>query len=223
MTSTTGLLFDAGSMKMQPGVSTWNCSRGKRLFDLLLATVCMVPASPVMLAVALVVKLTSQGPIFFRQRRVGKEGREFQLIKFRTMVNKGEVGPRVTRAGDPRITAAGRVLRRWKLDELPQLLNVIRGEMSFVGPRPDIAEYLASLDSEHRKVLELWPGLTGAATLQYRNEEELLSQVPASELQQFYCTQVLPEKVRIDLQYAEKAGLMSDLGVLLQTVTAVLT
>ena len=216
MTVTSRLGYKLGALTF--GASTWNCSKAKRLFDLVLAAALLILASPIMLAVAVIVKLSSRGPIFYLQRRVGRDGREFQLIKFRTMVDGGRIGPRITRAGDPRITATGRLLRQWKLDELPQLLNVVRGEMSFVGPRPDLAEYLVSLDSEHRKILKLPPGLTGAASLHYRDEEKLLSRVPEGELQRFYCAQVLPDKVRIDLQYARNAGLMSDLSILFRTI-----
>lgn len=204
-------------------VSGWNQSKGKRLFDLLFAAVLLILVSPAMLIVALLVKTSSRGPALYRQWRVGKHGRQFQLIKFRTMGHASQqAGPSVTRAGDPRITAAGRVLRKWKLDELPQLLNVIRGEMSFVGPRPDVAEYITSLNREQQKILQLRPGLTGAATLHYRNEERLLSSVPVAELKRFYCSNVLPEKVRLDLEYARSAGFLSDLGILLQTAGAIL-
>ncbi len=218
-----GLLSDAGCVTMVVGTSVWNQSKGKRLFDLFLAAVLLILASPAMLAVALIVRLTSTGPIFYRQWRVGKEGREFRLIKFRTMTHAGQRGPSVTCAGDRRITAAGRVLRKWKLDELPQLLNVLRGEMSFVGPRPDVAEYLTSLSREEQKILCLRPGITGSATLHYRNEEQLLTNVPSSQLKYVYCTQVLPEKVRIDLDYARSAGFLSDLAILLRTVRVILT
>ena len=204
-------------------VSGWNQSKGKRLFDLLFAAVLLILVSPAMLIVALLVKTSSRGPALYRQWRVGKHGRQFQLIKFRTMGHASQqAGPSVTRAGDPRITAAGRVLRKWKLDELPQLLNVIRGEMSFVGPRPDVAEYITSLNREQQKILQLRPGVTGAATLHYRNEERLLSSVPVAELKRFYCSNVLPEKVRLDLEYARSAGFLSDLGILLQTAGAIL-
>jgi len=223
VTSPSQLLSNPSScVTVAHGASTWNDSKGKRLFDLFLAAPLLVLATPVMLAVAFVIKLTSTGPIFYRQWRVGQKGREFQLIKFRTMTHAWQPGPGVTRAGDPRITAAGRVLRRWKLDELPQLLNVIRGEMSFVGPRPDVAEYLATLDAEQQKVLCLRPGITGLATLLYRDEEQVLASVPSSQLKCFYCTQVLPEKVRIDLDYARRAGFLSDLAIVFRTVKAIL-
>ena len=182
MTSPSRLLSNPGCVTVVHGTSVWNQSRGKRLFDLFLAAALLVLVTPLMLAVAFVVKLTSRGPIFYRQWRVGQEGREFQLIKFRTMRHARQPGPSVTRAGDPRITAAGRVLRKWKLDELPQLFNIIRGEMSFVGPRPDVAEYLASLNGEQRKILCLRPGITGLATLHYHDEEQLLSSVPGAQL-----------------------------------------
>lgn len=205
-------------------VSPWNRSKGKRLFDLLMAVVLLTLSSPVMLVVALAVLVTSKGPIFFRQWRVGREGREFQLVKFRTMTHAPErQGPSVTRAEDPRITGVGRTLRKWKLDELPQLLNVVRGEMSFVGPRPDVSRYLECLNEAQRQILQLRPGITGSATLRYRNEEQLLSQVPSGELEHFYCTQVLPEKVRLDLDYARTAGFLSDLGILFRTFRVILT
>lgn len=204
-------------------ISGWNQSKGKRLFDLLFATVLLILVSPAMLVLVLLVRISSRGPALYRQWRVGKDGREFQLIKFRTMDHaSGREGPSVTRAGDPRITAAGRVLRKWKLDELPQLLNVIRGEMSFVGPRPDVAQYITSLNREQQKILQLRPGLTGAATLYYRNEEQLLSSVPVADLKRFYCSEVLPEKVRLDLEYARSAGFLRDLGILLRTAGAIL-
>ena len=223
MTSPSRLLSNPGCVTVMHGASMWNQSKGKRLFDLFLAAALLVLVTPVMLVVAFVVKLTSRGPVFYRQWRVGQEGREFQLIKFRTMTHVLQPGPSVTRAGDPRITAAGRVLRKWKLDELPQLLNIIRGEMSFVGPRPDVAEYLESLNGEQQKILCLRPGITGLATLHYHDEEQLLSRVPEAQLKSFYCTEVLPEKVRIDLDYARSAGFLSDLAILLRTVRVVLT
>jgi lipopolysaccharide/colanic/teichoic acid biosynthesis glycosyltransferase len=135
--------------------------------------------------------------------------------------NQAAGAPCVTASGDRRITAAGRVLRRWKLDELPQLINVVRGEMSFVGPRPDVAEYIATLQADQREVLALRPGLTGLATLRYRHEEQLLSEAPAGELKDFYCSRVLPDKVRIDLDYSRRASLCADLGILTRTLTAI--
>src|SRR5438552_4164617 len=147
-------------------VSGWNHSKGKRCLDMFLSLVALVLTAPLMAVLAVLIRLTSPGPVFFRQLRSGKEGRAFQLIKFRTMRwEPYDQGPKVTRSGDSRITRIGRILRKWKLDELPQLWNVFRGEMSFVGPRPDLAEYLATLPDTQAAILSLRPGLTGEATL----------------------------------------------------------
>jgi lipopolysaccharide/colanic/teichoic acid biosynthesis glycosyltransferase len=221
MSCSSELLSSSANTEQQ--LSTWNHSPGKRVFDLLLAGILLSLFSPLMLVVAAIVKLTSKGPVFYRQYRVSENGNQFQLIKFRTMEHEGQPrGPNVTSAGDPRITTSGRILRKWKLDELPQLINVLRGEMSFVGPRPDVSEYLAFLNPEQQRVLCLRPGMTGSATLYYRNEEHLLSKIPASQLKHFYCTQLLTEKVRMDLAYAENASFISDITILLQTAKAIL-
>lgn len=225
MTSSSQLPSDTSfGTNIAGSVSLWNQSKGKRLFDLYLALILLILFSPVTLAVALVVRVTSKGPILYRQWRVGRDRREFQLLKFRTMTHApNQQGPSITRAKDPRITRVGRVLRKWKLDELPQLFNVIQGDMSFVGPRPDVSENLAYLDEAQKQILYLRPGLTGSATLRYRNEEQLLAQVPVGNLEYFYCSQILPEKVRFDLDYARKAGFISDLGILLRTFRVILT
>jgi len=203
-------------------VSGWNHSKGKRILDLFLASVSLVLALPLIALVALVIRITSPGPVFFRQIRSGIRGRAFQLIKFRTMRwEPHDTGPRVTRTGDSRITGTGRVLRKWKFDELPQLWNVLRGDMSFVGPRPDVPEYLATLSEGQAAILSLRPGLTGQATLQYRHEERLLSFVNGEDLKSYYCSRILPQKVKLDLDYARKAGLASDVVILLRTFCAI--
>jgi lipopolysaccharide/colanic/teichoic acid biosynthesis glycosyltransferase len=203
-------------------LSGWNHSKAKRLLDFCLAIVFLVLTAPLFTLLAALIRGTSPGPIFFRQIRSGKDGTVFQLIKFRTMRwEECDPGPKVTRAGDTRITRAGRILRKWKLDELPQLWNVLRGDMSFVGPRPDIPEYLAELSETQKALLSLRPGLTSEATLQYRHEERLLSSVVGQDLNRFYCTRILPEKARIDLDYARQAGFVSDLGILLRTLRAI--
>ncbi len=172
---------------------------------------------PVMLILALAVKLSSPGPIFFRQRRCGKNGACFDVLKFRTMTH-GARGVGLTRAGDARVTRIGRILRKWKLDEFPQLVNVLRGEMSLVGPRPDVPEYFEQSSEEVQQVLKLTPGISGWASIHFRNEEELLTQAHVDELQEFYVTRLLPLKARLDLQYAAEATLLSDIAVLLRTV-----
>ena len=205
-------------------LSAWSRSRAKRAFDLVCALGAMVVAFPVMAAVAVLVRLTSRGPVLYRQRRCGADGSQFELLKFRSMVHdRCDAGPGLTPAGDPRITPAGRRLRQWKLDELPQLFNVIRGDMSLVGPRPELPEYLAELPVWQRPVLCLRPGITGWATLHSRHEEELLATVAPEMLQEFYRTVLLPRKIQLDLQYGNRATLWTDIAVLANTFSAILS
>jgi lipopolysaccharide/colanic/teichoic acid biosynthesis glycosyltransferase len=204
-------------------LSAWSCSRAKRVFDLACGLLALFVAVPVMIVAALLVWLTSPGPVLYRQRRWGIAGREFELLKFRSMVhNPRHAGPGLTPAGDSRITPVGRMLRKWKLDELPQLFNVIRGEMSLVGPRPDLSEYLGELPAWQRQVLRLRPGITGWATLHFRHEEELLAKAPSGMLHEFYRTVLLPQKIQLDLEYGTRATLWGDVAVLAKTFSAIL-
>jgi lipopolysaccharide/colanic/teichoic acid biosynthesis glycosyltransferase len=188
--------------------------------DVMVSATALVLLSPLLLAIAIDIELSSSGPVIFRQWRVGRGGREFQLLKFRTMVAQPVPdAPGVTRAGDARITAIGRWLRKWKLDELPQLLNVLRGEMSLVGPRPDLNDFWKEASSATRQVLSLIPGLTGAASIVFRNEEELLAEVAPAQLATFYVKKLLPEKARIDLEYATRANFLTDCALLLRTLS----
>lgn len=202
--------------------SRWPDSRAKRLIDFIGAVVLLVPALPLMAIVAVVIKLTSPGPVFFRQIRCGRDGHRFHLLKFRSMRHgQNHNGPGITSSNDTRVTPVGRVIRRWKLDELPQLLNVIRGEMSLVGPRPDLPEYLDALPAAQRQVLHLKPGITSVATIRFRNEEEVLSTVPAESLVDYYIANVLPQKANMEMDYASQASLVTDLAVLLRSVGAI--
>jgi lipopolysaccharide/colanic/teichoic acid biosynthesis glycosyltransferase len=205
------------------GFTTWNNSYRKRLFDLALAGVLLLLLSPLFVIIAIAVALDSSGPVLFRQKRMGKDGRLFWVFKFRTMTHDSTGnGLKITRAGDLRITRLGRVLRKTKLDELPQLFNVLRGDMSFIGPRPDLPEFLESLTPPQGDILCLRPGITGMASIQYRNEEQLLANVQPEALPRYYSEHVLPIKIRIDLEYAQRAGFFSDIGVLFGTVRAML-
>lgn len=213
----TGTAPDVGSSQFH-----WSLSTRKRLFDLALATPLLCATSPLMVLAALLIKCSSRGPVLFRQWRLGQSSKAFQLLKFRTMIHaRSQAGPGLTQQGDSRIFPVGRWLRKWKLDELPQLFNVIRGEMSLVGPRPDLPEYLRTLTHEQRQILWLRPGITGAASLQFRHEEALLAQVPVADLQRFYVSHVLPEKVQIDLAYAGRATFLTDVRLLLRTAAAI--
>ncbi len=168
-----------------------------------------------MLLVAICIKVKMPGPVLFRQQRVGREGRLFTMVKFRTMlVNHG--GNSVSVAGESRITPLGSVLRRWKLDELPELWNVLLGDMSFVGPRPDVPGYADTLTGEDREILQLRPGITGPASMKYRNEEEILSAV---ENPQKYNDEVIfPDKVRINRLYLHDHSFFLDLKMIVATV-----
>ena len=205
-----------------PGaVSNWCSAPGKRALDLLCTIPALIALAPLMLLIGAGVRLSSGSPVLFRQKRFGRDGYAFDCIKFRTMTLSAGAG--VTQAGDARVTGLGRILRKWKLDELPQLINVIRGEMSLVGPRPDLPEFINELDkASYRSLALLTPGITGWATLHFRHEEELLANIPQEELRFYYVQKVLPRKVELDLDYASRATLRSDLMILLRTVKAIL-
>lgn len=185
--------------------------------DLVTSSLGLPLLLPVICVIALAIASHSGKPVFFRQKRLGRNGREFHLLKFRTMVT-AKNGPGLTRDGDARVTRIGRWLRKWKLDELPQLFNVLKGEMSLVGPRPDLEEFWSQASLEDRRILKLTPGVTGAASLAFCDEERLLAQVPAEQLSSFYLQEVLPQKARLDSEYAARATFRSDCHILLRTV-----
>lgn len=189
----------------------------KRLFDLVFATIGLVCFAPVLAMVAVAVKLTDWGPVFYRQVRVGLGGEPFRIWKFRTMiVGADKLGPNVTRDGDQRITRVGRILRKTKLDELPQLWNVFVGEMSFVGPRPEVPRYVERYTPEQCEVLQYKPGITDLATLVFRDEESLLSN--AENTEEFYMQHCVPRKIKLNLKYAKQANVLKDVWIILQTV-----
>jgi len=190
---------------------------GKRLYDLFFSAVGLLCLSPVVLVLALLVKVSDGGPVFYRQQRVGQGGRLFWIWKFRSMVvNAERLGIAVTRDGDPRITRIGRILRKTKLDELPQLWNVLVGDMSLVGPRPEVPKYVERYTPSQRIILELKPGITDLATLRFRNEEELLR--GAEDTERFYLEHCVPRKIELNLEYARRAGLWSDTVIILRTL-----
>ena len=190
---------------------------GKRAVDVAGAVAGLVVLSPVLAALALLVKAGDGGPVLFRQERVGRDGRLFWMYKFRSMVQDAERGGSLlTVGGDPRITPVGRLLRRTKLDELPQLLNVLRGEMSLVGPRPEVPRYVALYTAEQRRVLALVPGITDPAATAYIDEGALLAR--AADPEQAYVQQIMPDKLRLNLQYAARATVLTDVAVILRTL-----
>lgn len=188
----------------------------KRLFDIAASLFGLLVLWPLLIVVAAAVKIgMPDGPVLFRQRRVGRFGRLFTLVKFRTM-SVGHGGSCVSVAGESRITPLGAVLRRYKLDELPELWNVLKGDMSFVGPRPDVPGYADRLEGDDRRILLLRPGITGPATLKYRHEEELLAAQP--DPARYHDEVIWPDKVRINLEYLDKRSFMGDIKIIMQTI-----
>jgi lipopolysaccharide/colanic/teichoic acid biosynthesis glycosyltransferase len=190
----------------------------KRLFDVFFASVGLVALSPVLALCAVAVRLSSPGPILFRQQRVGRHGQIFEILKFRTMrVGNPNAGAQITIGRDLRITGTGAFLRKWKLDELPQLWNVVTGEMSLVGPRPEVPHYVAVYPSDMRElVLSVRPGITDPCSIYLRNESEILA--AAEDPERFYVETLLPEKLRISGEYVKNRTLASDIGIILQTL-----
>jgi lipopolysaccharide/colanic/teichoic acid biosynthesis glycosyltransferase len=206
--------YEAAEPLVFPNGSDWSLSPQRRVLDLTLALFGLLLFSPVFAILAIAVRLSSPGPIIFRQERVGRLGQLFTIYKFRTM--EAQLQPKglsVTRHGDRRVTAVGRLLRRYKLDELPQLVNVLFGDMSLVGPRPKLP------DHQHRQAqsMPFRPGITGAATLVFRCEEEMLRQVPEEQIEAFCKYKLTPYKTSLDFAYAERATFRSDLALMLRT------
>jgi len=194
----------------------------KRVFDLCLAVPGALLLLPVFAVIGVAVRLDSPGPALFLQTRVGRFGKPFKILKFRTMTVDAECsGPRITAGQDPRITRLGAWLRRYKLDELPQLFNVINGSMSLVGPRPEVAEYIAHYpEAARRRILSVRPGITDPAAIEFRDEEAILQ--ASANAEQAYVTQILPRKLSLYEAYIDNWSLAGDLALILGTFRAVL-
>jgi lipopolysaccharide/colanic/teichoic acid biosynthesis glycosyltransferase len=192
----------------------------KRAFDLTVATIGFIATLPLLALLALLVRASSRGPALFVQTRIGRHGKPFLCVKFRTMRMHADSNT-VTVDGDKRITGIGNFLRKTKLDELPQLWNVMTGRMSFVGPRPDVPGYADRLEGDNRRILNLRPGITGPATLLFRREEELLAS--ADDPVRFNDEVLFPEKARINLEYADRLSFWRDIGYITATVCPPLT
>ena len=190
-----------------------------RLLDVVASGLGLVLLSPLFVLVALAIRLDTPGPVYYRAQRVGKDGKPVRLYKFRSMVaNADRRGPGITATGDTRVTRVGRFLRRTKIDELPQLINVLRGDMSLVGPRPEDPRYVVLYTQEQRRVLSVRPGITSAASLAYRHEEQLLA---GADWETTYRNRVLPDKLAIDLAYLDRRTVVSDLKLIFRTIAAV--
>ncbi len=189
----------------------------KRLFDIFFSFLGLLVLAPLFVVVAILVKIDSTGPVFFRHTRMGREFKPFHVYKFRTMVNGAErMGASVTAGSDKRITRLGGLLRKTKIDELPQLLNVLTGEMSLVGPRPEVKEYVELYAPEYRRLLSVRPGITDPASLRYAEEEGVLARSPNWEEE--YRKRILPDKIKLSLAYVENHSLVTDISLILKTV-----
>lgn len=192
----------------------------KRTFDIVVSSICLILLSPLFLIVSLIIKLDSRGPVFYKQIRVGKDSADFLLYKFRSMrINSDKEGLLTVGEKDSRVTKTGFYLRKYKLDELPQLINVVKGEMSFVGPRPEVRKYVDLYDEKQRQVLKIRPGITDNASIIYRNENEMLSNTPDPET--LYINKIMPDKLKINLEYLNNNSFTSDLKIIFRTIKAV--
>ena len=193
----------------------------KRLFDIIASGLGLICLSPLFAVLAVWIKCDSKGPVFYRQGRVGRNNRDFRIYKFRSMRPDSDKLGLITVGGrDPRVTRSGYYIRKYKLDEFPQLINVFIGDMSLVGPRPEVRKYVDMYTPEQMRVLSVRPGITSLASLRYRNENELLAQ--AEDPDRCYVEKVMPDKLAIDLEYVPKANLLTDIRLIFATIASII-
>ena len=193
----------------------------KRIFDFFAALILLIILSPIMLVLALLIKLESKGPVFYRQERITKYGKKFRIFKFRTMVQDADKkGALVTMGQDPRITKVGNKIRKCRLDELPQLLNVIKGEMSFVGTRPEVEKYVNEYSNEMKATLLMSAGISSRASIEYKDEDEIISKYlnEGEKIDDIYVKRILPEKMKWNLEYIRKFNIWEDVKICFKTV-----
>ena len=190
---------------------------GKRIFDIIATLTGGILLLPIIIPNAVWIKLSSKGPLFYIQKRVGKDFKEFDLYKFRSMIiDADKVGPSVTSGDDPRITKVGKIIRKTKIDELPQLFNVLKGDMSLVGPRPEVKKFVDSKKEDYKKVLSVKPGITDNAAIEFRDEETIMQQYEDKE--KAYIDIILPQKIELYYQYIDTISFMNDLKLILKTL-----
>ena len=193
----------------------------KRIFDIIVAFILLILLSPIMLGIAIAIKVTDNGPIFFRQIRITQYGKEFRIFKFRTMVmNADKIGTQVTVEDDPRVTKVGKKIRKLRLDEIPQLLNVLKGEMSFVGTRPEVIKYVNKYNTEMLSTLLLPAGITSEASIKFKNEDEILGK--ATDIDYTYIKEVLPLKMKYNIESIKKFNYFYDIKIMCKTVMEVI-
>lgn len=189
----------------------------KRLLDIVASGIGIIILSPILIIISIIIKITSRGPIFFKQVRVGKNEKKFKILKFRTMIVDAEkVGKQITVGNDPRITRIGSFLRKYKLDELPQLINVFIGNMSLVGPRPEVPRYVELYSNEQRKVFNVKPGITDLASIRYRDENDILGKVDNPD--RYYIDVIMQDKLNLNLEYIDKGNVFFDIFIIIKTI-----
>lgn len=189
----------------------------KRVFDFMASLLGLLILSPILLVTAIFIKIDSRGPIFFKQKRVGKNKETFEIYKFRTMVTDAEkMGKQITVGNDRRITRIGKVIRKCKLDELPQLINVLKGEMSLVGPRPEVPRYVELYDEYQEQILLVKPGITDYASIKFINENEILG--ASSDPEEEYIKEIMPNKIELNMQYINNFSIFEDIRLILKTI-----
>ena len=197
----------------------------KLFLDKILALILLIPLSPIILAIAIWIKLDSEGPVFYRQERITTYGRPFRIFKFRTMVKDADkLGAAVTEHNDPRISRAGDKLRKVRLDELPQLFNVLLGDMSFVGVRPEVAKYVNRYTDEMNATLLLPAGITSPASIEYKDEDEVIEKFKGTgrSIDDIYIEEVLPDKMKYNLEYIKNFSIINDIKIMIKTALAVI-
>lgn len=193
----------------------------KRIFDIVASLCGLIILSPMLIIVAMCIKLDSKGPVFFKQKRVGKNKKIFEIYKFRTMVTDAEkLGKQITVGNDSRITRVGKFIRKCKLDEFPQLINVLKGEMSLVGPRPEVPRYVELYDEYEEQILLVQPGITDYASIEYRNENEILGN--SSNPEETYIEEIMPTKIELNMKYIRNISIVEDIKLIVNTILAIL-
>ncbi len=192
----------------------------KRIFDIMTSIFLIILLLPLLFFISILILVIEGGPVFYMQERVGKNWELFKIIKFRTMINSSDQGARITSMNDNRITPLGKLLRKFKLDELPQLFNVLKGDMSFVGPRPEILQFAEYYKSDYNKILSVRPGITDWASIKYSNENDL---IPSTEnREKYYLDVILPDKINLYLEYISNISFTNDLKILFSTIKKVI-
>lgn len=192
----------------------------KRIFDIVMSLIGLIILGIPMIIIGIIIKLSSEGPVFYKQVRVGKSNKDFKILKFRTMiVDADKKGMQITVGKDPRITVIGHFLRKTKIDELPQLINVLKGEMSFVGPRPEVRKYVEMYDDYQKNVLKIKPGITDLASIEYRDESTLLGQ--SANPEKTYIEEIMPTKLKLNLKYMQEFSFFYDIKLILKTLVKI--